>query len=91
MAAVAPLLGPLLGLAGSFLGGGGKDKAPEPPAPIPPPAPPPPPEAPKGIDPQDTIAAEADRSRSLRRRKTESSNLTSINSTNTSSKTLLGE
>ena len=88
MAAAVPLLGPVLGLVGSLIGG--KD-APDAPTPTPPPEPPPPPAPDAATDPQTAISAEADRSRALRRRKQVTPGLTQIDSPKTTSKTLLGE
>jgi len=89
MASIAPLIGPIASLVGTFIGG---SKAPKPPEPIAPPPPPPPPAPPKTVDPQETVAAEQDRVRSLRRRAAGQNNLIGLQEASSSkSKTLLGE
>lgn len=92
MGAFVPLIGPVLGLLGQVVGGGSEDP-PEAPAPIAPPEPPAAPPPPVAKDPQETILAEQDRIRGLRRRRAvDSKPITSLtNTSNTSSKTLLGE
>lgn len=92
MGAAAPLIGPALGLVTSLIGqGGGRDDPPEPPAPIPPPEPPPPPPAPKGVTPEEVASEEAERARSLKRRRIQTPGLLSLDRPSTGQKTLLGE
>lgn len=88
---MANFIVPLIGLAGSLLGG--SSKPPKPPAPIPIPPPPPPPQPEATVDPVDTVAEETDRSREVRRRQAAAKSTSGLydTPTNTSKKTLLGE
>lgn len=91
MAAIAPIIGLVGSLIGPLMSMG--NKPPKAPDPIPPPPPPAPPKPPEETKPEETLAAEADRLRMVKRRQQSSTSLTGLydRPTQTSQKTLLGE